>query len=114
MLPYKRSERVGQNLRKEISDIIMNRVKDPRLGFLTITSVETSSDLKSARVYVSILKESEREESMEALGAASSFIRHELSKRVRMKVIPALNFILDTSPEYADKMNRMIKEALEE
>lgn len=110
MLPYKRSDRVGHNLQKEISEIIMNRVKDPRLGFLTITGVEVARDIKSAKVFVSVLKEDERDDTMQALEAAASFIRHELKKRLRMKVIPELSFFYDTSPEYADRMSRLLRD----
>jgi ribosome-binding factor A len=114
MLPYKRSDRVGHNLQKEISDIIMNRVKDPRLGFLTVTGVEMSPDIKSAKVLVSVLKEDERGKTFEALEAARSFIRRELRKRLRMKVIPELTFVNDTSPEYADHIGRILKKISED
>lgn len=114
MLPYKRSERVGHNLQKEISDIIMNRVKDPRLGFLTITGVEVAPDLKSAKVLVSVLRDEERERTMEALDAARSFVRRELKKRLRMKIIPEIMFINDTSPEYADHIDRLLRKISED
>ena len=109
MLPYKRSDRVAHNLQKEISDIVMNRVKDPRVGFMTITGVEVSRDLKNAKVLVSVLKEEEREDTMTALEAAAPFVRRELKSRLRMKYIPQLMFIYDSSPEYADKIGRLLK-----
>jgi ribosome-binding factor A len=114
MLPYKRSQRVGHQLRKEISDIITNRVKDPRLGFLTVTEVDVSDDLKLARVYVSIFKDDERAQTMEALAAAKNFIRSELGKRLRMKAIPSLEFKLDTSLEYGDRIDKLLKEVRQE
>lgn len=114
MLPYKRSQRVGHQLRKEISDIVTNRVKDPRLGFLTITEVDVTDDLKLARVYVSIFKEEEREQTLEALVAARNFIRLELGKRLRIKVIPSLEFKLDTSMEYGDRIDKLLKEVQQE
>ncbi len=114
MLPYKRSDRVSNNLLKEISDIVMNRVKDPRLGFLTITGVEVSRDIKNAKVFVSVYRQEEREETIGALDAAGSFIRRELRKRLRMKKIPELTFINDTSPEYADRIGKLLKDVEED
>lgn len=108
MLPYKRSQRVSHLLRKELSDIILNRLKDPRLGFLSVMEVDISSDLKVAKVYISVLKKEEQEETMQAIESATRFIRGELSKRLRMRVLPELFFKLDTSSEYATKINRLL------
>ncbi len=109
MLPYKRSDRVSHNLQKEVTDIIMNRVKDPRVGFLTVTGVEVARDIKTAKVFVSIYNEDQRQDTMDALEAACPFIRHELRKRLHMKIIPVVTFIQDTSPEYADRIGRLLK-----
>ncbi|MGD8352300.1 MAG: 30S ribosome-binding factor RbfA, partial [Nitrospirota bacterium] len=79
---------MGHLLKEEVSDIVLNRVKDPRMGFLTVTDVEVTDDLKLARVYVSTLKDEDREIAMEILGSAKGFIRSELKKRLRMKNIP--------------------------
>lgn len=110
MLPYKRSQRVSDLLRKEIADIIIYRLKDPRVGFITVTGVEVTDDLKIARVYVSIFKEEERKSTLEILNSAKNFIRSELSKRLRMKFIPSIEFRLDTSIEYGDKIEKLLKE----
>ncbi|MDP2167005.1 MAG: 30S ribosome-binding factor RbfA [Thermodesulfovibrionales bacterium] len=114
MLPYKRSQRVAHLFKEEIADIIMNRVNDPRIGFVSVTDVEVTEDLKLARVFVSILKEEERETGMEALNQARSFIRSELGGRVRMRFIPALEFRLDTSLDYASKIEGLLKKIREE
>lgn len=110
MLPYKRSQRVGHQLRREISDIVMSRLKDPRLGFITVTGVDVSDDLKMARVYISIMNEEERKASMEVLEAARNFIRSELGKRLRMRSIPSLEFKLDTTLDYSDRIDELLKE----
>jgi ribosome-binding factor A len=110
MLPYKRSQRVGDLLRKEIADIIIYRLKDPRVGFITVTGVDVTDDIKIARVYVSIFKEEERKSTLEILNSAKNFIRSELSKRLRMKFIPSIEFRLDTSIEYGDKIEKLLKE----
>jgi ribosome-binding factor A len=110
MLPYKRSQRVGDLLRKEIADVIIYRLKDPRIGFITVTGVDVTDDIKLARVYVSIFQEGERKTTLEVLNSAKSFVRSELSKRLRMKFIPSIEFRLDTSIEYGNKIEELLKE----
>ncbi len=110
MLPYKRSQRVSDLLRQEIADIIMRKVKDPRIGFVTVTGVDLSDDLKIARVYVSCLKEEEREATLDILNSAKSFIRSEVGKRVRMKVLPSIEFRFDESLGYGDRIDKLLKE----
>src|SRR4030067_2177635 len=111
MLPYKRSQRVGDLLREEIADIVIYKLKDPRIGFITITGVDVTDDIKNAKVYVSILKDEDKENTLEILNTAKSFIRSELSKRLRMKFIPSIEFRLDTSIEYGNKIERLLKQA---
>jgi len=108
MLPYKRSQRVSDLLREEIADIISFRLKDPRIGFITVTGVDVTDDIKMASVYVSVLKEEEKELMLEILNAARSFIRTELSKRLRMKTIPSISFRLDSSIEYGSKIDKLL------
>ncbi|HYA12040.1 MAG TPA: 30S ribosome-binding factor RbfA [Thermodesulfovibrionales bacterium] len=110
MLPYKRSQRVSDLLRKEIADIIIYRLKDPRIGFITVTGVDVTDDIKIARVYVSIFQDEERKTTLEILNSAKSFIRCELSKRLRMKFIPSIEFRLDTSIEYGSRIEKLLKE----
>jgi ribosome-binding factor A len=90
MLPYKRSERVSDLIREEVADIIMYRLKDPRIGFVTVTGVDLSADLKLAKVYVSILKEEERDVTLGILNSSRNFVRSLLTKRLKMKFIPAI------------------------
>lgn len=110
MLPYKRSQRVSHLIKEELSEIIMKRVKDPRLGFLTLTDVELTSDLRLARVYISILKEEDRETTMAILEAAKALMRAELAKRLKIKVIPALEFRLDTTAEYGERIEKLLRQ----
>lgn len=110
MHPYKRSDRVGDLLREEIADIVMYRLKDPRLGFITVTGVEVTADLKLARVFVSTLQTEERETALDILNAARSFIHSHLRKRLKMKFIPKLEFRIDTSIEYGFRMDRLLKD----
>lgn len=114
MHPYKRSVRINQLIKEEVADIIMNRVKDPRLGFVSVTEVSCTEDLKLARIYVSALKPEERELTLEILNASKAFIRTELAHRVKMKFIPQLDFRIDTTAEYASKIEVIIKKIRDE
>jgi ribosome-binding factor A len=109
MLPYKRSQRVSDLIREEIADIIQYRLKDPRIGFVTVTGVEMSADLKLAKVSVSILKEEDKDLTLEILNSAKKFIRSLLSKRLRMKFIPIVEFRLDTSIDHSFKIDALLK-----
>lgn len=114
MLPFKRSQRVGDLLRQEISDIIMRRMKDPRIGFITVTGVNVTDDLKSARVFVSVLKEEERELTLKVLNEARKMVRSELAKRVKLRAIPVLEFIMDEAIEYGSRIEKLLKDIKEE
>jgi len=109
MLPYKRSQRVGDLLREEIAEIVIHRLKDPRIGFVTITGVDVTDDLKIAKIYVSILKDEDKKTTLEILNSAKSFIRSELSKRLRMRSVPSIDFRLDASIEYGNKIDKLLK-----
>ncbi len=87
----------------------MYRLKDPRIGFVTVTGVDMTDDLKLARVFVSVLKEEEREQTLEILNEAKPFFRSALGKRLKMKFVPAVEFRLDTSIEYGYKIDRLLK-----
>jgi ribosome-binding factor A len=107
----RRTLQVGEMLREELTDIIRREVKDPRLGFWSITGVEVTPDLRSARVYVSVLgTDEERRETLKALTSASGFIRHHLKPRLRMRHIPDLDFRDDRSMEHADQIGRALRE----
>jgi ribosome-binding factor A len=108
----RRTRQVGEFLREELSDIIRREVKDPRIGFMSVTRVEMSPDLRYARVYISVLgTEDERKETLTALRSAAGFIRHHLKPRLRMRQIPELEFRDDRSMEHAEQIARALKEA---
>ncbi len=110
----RRTRQVGEMLREELSDIIRREVKDPRIGFMSITSVEVPPDLRSARVYVSVLgTDEEREKTLEALRSAAGYIRHILKPRLRMRQIPELEFRDDRSMEYAEQISTTLREIRE-
>ncbi len=113
MRPYKRSIRVGDLLKEEIADIIMHKLKDPRLGFITVTGVDVSNDLKHAKVYVSILEDVKRSETLKILISSAKFIRSELGRKVRIKYLPDIIFKLDESLEYGAKISKILNEIKE-
>jgi ribosome-binding factor A len=107
----RRQERVGDLLRDEVSEIIQREMSDPRLGFVSITRVELSPDLRYARLFVSVFAdEDERKQALVALNKASGFIRRTLAPRLRMRTIPELSFRLDQSMEHAENVARILRE----
>ena len=98
MLGYKRTDRVGDQIRLEVADILTRRMKDPRVGFITITSVDLSADLRQAWIYVTVLQEGEQgNEAMATLARATGFIRGELGRRLKLRYVPELTFMRDSS-----------------
>ncbi|MCI4626217.1 MAG: 30S ribosome-binding factor RbfA [Candidatus Magnetoovum sp. WYHC-5] len=110
MHPYKRSKRVKDLIREEVTDIILHKLKDPRLGFITITDTEITEDLKLAKVYVSVLKKKDSEVVLKILNSARGFIKRELSSIVRLKHMPELEFFEDHSIDYANRIESLIKQ----
>lgn len=114
MHPYKRSARVNDLLREEVAMIIMRKMKDPRLGFVTVTGVKVTDDLKLARVYVSVLKKEEIESTLKILNSAGKFIRTELARVIKMKSIPQLEFFYDSSVEYGERIDTLLRQIKEQ
>ena len=106
MTGFKRTDRVSDQIRMEIADILMRQVKDPRVGFVTVTGVEVTADLKQAWVYVTVLQQGAQEAgTMEALSRAEGFIRGELGRRLKLRYVPTLTFAKDTS---VDRVSRVM------
>jgi len=110
-----RLQRVGEVLRYEISELVRLRIRDPRLGFVTITSVEVSADLRHAKVFVSSLGTPEElAKSVEILTGAAGFMRNELFRRVSLRLIPELSFRVDRSIEHSVRISQVLKELKDE
>lgn len=107
----RRLERINELLRQEISSLIRRELKDPRVGGLvSVTEVQTAPDLRSAKVFVSIMgEEEERRATMDTLARAARFFRKELGLRVRLRYIPALSFQLDESIARGDRVLRLLR-----
>jgi len=95
----------------EIADILMRRVKDPRVGFVTVTAVDVTSDLKHAWVYLTVLQEGAQEaDTMAALARAGGFIRGELGRRLKLRYVPELTFVKDTSVDRVSRVLHLLDE----
>lgn len=104
-----RVEKIQEQIKQEVSDIILRGLKDPRIGFVTVTKVDVSSDLKNARIYVSILGSQEQfKGTWEGLKHSAGYIRQELAKRIRIKFIPEIAFYPDTSMQYSAHIQELI------
>jgi ribosome-binding factor A len=106
----KRSEKVADLIRKEISQMLVKSIKDPRIGFITITRVTVSEDCRFARVYYSVAgTQAERESSMKGLDSAKGYVRKELGRRIRLRYTPDIMFQFDPSIEYAIHVEELIQ-----
>ena len=106
-----RTERVGDQIAKEVSLIIDRELKDPAIGFVTVTGAKVTPDLRYADVYVSVLGDQQkREASMAGLDRARGFVRSLIGKRVRLRYVPEIRFKLDDSLIRAEKVDRLLEE----
>ena len=104
-----RMEKVQELMKQEISKIILQELKDPRIGFVTVTQVEVSRDLSLAKVYISIMGSEEQiEGSWKGLQSSLGFIRREVGHRIRLRITPELRFVLDKSLDYSDHIQKLL------
>ena len=110
-MQYKRSDRVAALIKEEVSQIILRDLHDPDLGFVTITKVRLSNDLKHAKIYYSVLgDEDKKEKSAAALKRSLKAIRMEVGHRIKVRAVPTLQFFFDDSIEYADRINQLLNQ----
>jgi len=106
-----RPERVAEQLRMDVADILQNDLKDPRLGMVTCTRVDLTNDLRHAKVYVSVLGEDkDKDDSMRALESATGYVRRKLTRRLGLRVSPEIVFVFDPSVEYSIRLEGLIEE----
>lgn len=109
-----RHDRVQETIRREVSIIVHDLLKDPRLGFITITSVELTPDLRYAKVFYSVLgKDEDYVKTKQALDSAAGFIRKEVSQRVKLRLAPEISFREDRSGEYSVRIQEVLNEIKE-
>jgi ribosome-binding factor A len=106
-------ERLNHAIQEEISMILMKEIKDETIHFVTITGVETTTDLSYSKVYYTVLEEDKKEEIKEALEKASSFIRTKLAERIEVRHTPELKFVYDTSIAYGEHIEKIMEEIKE-
>ena len=110
MPEFKRSRRVSELLREEISRIVTQELQDPLIGIVTVTRVKLTNDLKLARIYVSILgDEKNRQDGLRGLERATKFIRSELGSRTKLRYVPQLEFYYDETIDYAQHIESLLK-----
>jgi ribosome-binding factor A len=107
----KRLDRVNQLIKEEVSMLLQRELKDPRLGFVTVTEVEVSKDLRQAKVFVSVLGDEQQwKSSLAALGSARGFVRNWLRQHLDLRVTPEVDFRADRSMEHAARIQSLLKQ----
>lgn len=110
-----RAEKVQEFIKQELSTIILTELKDPRVGFVTVTKVEVTGDLRFAKAYVSVMGSDEQKaSSWMALQKASGFLRSEIGKRIRLRFTPELSLHLDETLEYSTRIQELLTKIKEE
>lgn len=111
---FSRTQRVGQQIQKEIAGILQREVKDPRIGMVTVSGVDVSRDLAYATVYVTLLNNDSEsiEESMHGLSEASGYVRILLGKALRLRIVPEIRFVYDNSLVEGLRLSGLVSEAI--
>ncbi|MDA3732631.1 30S ribosome-binding factor RbfA [Niameybacter massiliensis] len=106
--------KINEEIRKELSEIVRSEIKDPRVSgaMVSVMDVETTNDLKFAKVFISVLQEDKKEEAIAGLNAAGGFLRKEIARRINLRNTPQLIFKLDETIAYGMKMSKMIDDAI--
>lgn len=114
-MDHPRPHRVGEQLQKEISALLLKGLKDPRVGFVTITGVSVTPDMHLARVYYTVYgDETQRVDTQRGLKSAVPFIRRELSRRLRLRYVPELIFEFDKALEYGNRIDSLLRQLNED
>lgn len=114
-MEYPRSYRVGELILKNISEIISRGLKDPRIGFVTLTAVDVTSDLRYAKVFFTVIgSDKERADSVVGIEKATPYIRRQLASKLTMRHTPELTFVYDESIEYGNRIDSILKDINDE
>lgn len=106
-----RANRVAEQMKKELGEILTRKIKDPRVGFVTVTDVEVTGDLQQATVYISVLgDESKKRDTLLGLAKAKGFIRSEIGHRIRLRKTPEINFEFDEALEYGNRIETILRD----
>ena len=108
---YARIDRLADLVRREVSDILLREVKDPRISLVTVTHAEVAKDLRRAKIFISTLRKGkDLAETLQGLEKAAGFIQKKLAERVHMRYIPQLSFFFDPSLEHGARMEQIFKD----
>ena len=107
-----RPQKLGDLIQRELSDLVQRELRDPRVGMITITSVDVSPDLSHAKIFFTVLEKEKLPETLEGLKRSAGFLRAQLAKRIKMYTTPELRFVYDESVERGDRLSRLIDAAL--
>ncbi|SFA76931.1 ribosome-binding factor A [Lentibacillus halodurans] len=106
-----RANRVAEQMKKELGELIGQKIKDPRIGFVTVTDVEVTGDLQQAKVFISVLgNEDEKHDTLVGLAKAKGFIRSEIGKRIRLRKTPEITFEFDEAYEYGNRIEEILRD----
>ena len=111
---YKRTDRVADQIQRELAQLIAQQVKDPRVGMVTITGVNVTREFDHAKIYITVMGADQDaiNETLTGLRAAAGFLRRELGRAIRIRTIPQLHFMYDESIEYGHRLSSLIEEAV--
>lgn len=111
-MTVRRADRVGEAVREVIADLLLRDLKDPRIGMITLTTVELTNDLKHAKVYFSCVgDDAVRQRSLDGLRSAAGFIRSQVTRRLKLRYAPDMLFYFDPTLEVADRLASLLKDA---
>ena len=109
---FNRSQRMAEQIRRELAEIVRDELKDPRMGLCSFTAVKLSRDLSYAVVYCTVLDDALRDDTLETLNHATGFIRSQIASRIRARTVPVLKFVNDDSVERGEAMEELISKAI--
>jgi ribosome-binding factor A len=108
---FSRSQRMAEQIRRELSELVRDEIRDPRVSWVSFTAVKVSRDLTNAVIYFTVMDDAKHEETQQALSNAAGFLRRQLSRRIRSRIVPALRFFYDSSLERGTSMDALIAKA---
>jgi ribosome-binding factor A len=110
-----RVNRIAEQMKKELGEIISKKIKDPRIGFVTVTDVSVTGDLQQAKVYISVLgDEDKKQDTLVGLAKAKGFIRSEIGRRIRLRKTPEISFEIDEALEYGNRIESLLRDINED
>ncbi|HLS07176.1 MAG TPA: 30S ribosome-binding factor RbfA [Bacillota bacterium] len=105
-----RANRVAEEIKKEMGEIITRKLKDPRIGFVTVTDVEVTGDLQQATIFISVLDKDKKDSTLVGLSKANGFIRSEIGKRIQLRKTPEITFEFDEALERGSRIEEILRD----